>query len=265
MICIISHKNDLISYGFFKAFKTLYKNVIIVYNHKQLTNITDDIKVFLINNYDFFDNIPIIKTCKYLLVNENCMFENKLNNNDCKYFIIKEYSDKINYEKDNFKKYEKYLYHNNKIIVIPYGSIFTKNEILWNYKKQIIVDKKMINEIILFDNINSQYIKDLINIKYTKINNKNIDNILNYIKTNKIFLSFYDNDKFDYKSLSVMSFGNFSITNSLLTKKNMNILEISNNNILDFYKIVQNIEIIYNDFTFEKYVKLINNYFLSLV
>jgi len=62
-----------------------------------------------------------------------------------------------------------------------------------------------------------------------------------------------------------MAMGNFSITNSELNKNIFNILEYDINYNLDLHKIIQNIQLIYNDFTLEKYIKIINNYFLLLV
>jgi len=262
MISVISHKHDLISYGFYKGFKTIYKDVDIYYNEGNINKIVNS-KIILINNYDFFDKIPINKNTIYVLINENCIFETKLKNENCKYFIIKEYDSSINY--NNFKKLDKYCYINNNIIIIPYGSIYTKNEILWNYKKKLIKKKSITYKINTFDTIPTEYIKDITYLNYEKINLKTIDNILLYSTKSEIFLSFSNKNRFDYKSITFMSFGNLSMTNSILNNKNFNILNMDNKNPLKFDKMVQNIETIYNDFTFEKYVKLINNYFLSLV
>jgi len=262
MICIISKKNDLISYGLYKAFKTLSKNVEIIYNEVELKKLKN-IKIYVINNYDFIEDIDISNESKYLLINENCIFENRLNINKCKYYIIKEYSKQINLS--DYKKINEYIYTNNNIIIFPFCSIFTKNEILWNYKKKFIKNKNIKNNILTFDNINIDHKKKLKNIKYQKINLNSIENIITHSKNNQIFLSTYDHNKFDYKSISFMAMGNFSITNSELNKNIFNILEYDINYNLDLHKIIQNIQLIYNDFTLEKYIKIINNYFLLLV
>lgn len=263
MILIISKKNDLISYGFFKAFKTIYKNVDIIYNSSKLNDL-NKYKIIIINNYDFYDKIKLNNNLLFLLINENCLFQNILNNNNIKYYIIKEYSNDINF--NNFNKLDKYMYYDDNIIIIPYCSIFTKNEILWNYKKKIILNKKIPNKIITFDNLNNKYSNKIIKLNIEKINLNSIDNIINKYNNNNIFLSFYDNNKFNFKAISHMAFGNYSISNSNVHDifNIININDLNNKNI-EFNKIIENIQIIYNDFTFEKYIKIINNYFLSVV
>lgn len=260
MILIISKKNDLISYGFYKAYKTIYKYVDIIYDKTQI-NKDKEYTQIIINNFEFFDNIPINVNIKYILINEYCLFENKLKNNDIKYLIIKEYSKNINF--DNFNKLDKYMYQDNNIVIFPFCSIFTKNEILWHYKKFIIKNKKIPKNIITYDNT-SNFAKDLVKINYKK-NIYDINKLIDLSFNDKnIYLSFYDINKFDYKSISFMALGNYSMTNSNIDE-NFYVFKIGQLENVDFNKIVQNIEIIYNDFTFEKYVKVLNNYFLSVV
>lgn len=259
MILIISKKNDLVSYGFYRAFRTIYKDVKIIYNEKQMINL--DYKTLIINNFDFFDKIPIKKEYKYILINENCLFENKLKNININYLIIKEYS--TQYDLTNFKKIDNYMYISNNIILMPYCSIFTKNEILWHYKKKIIIQKKIPNKVYTYDNI--RFTNELIKIDYIKNNNKNIEEMVNNLFNYKnIYITDYDKNKLNYKSISYMALGNYTMTNSNLNEifYTFNIGKIDK---VDFNKIVQNIELIYNDFTFEKYVKILNNYFLSVV
>lgn len=258
MILILSKKNDLISYGFYKGYRTIYKDVKIIYTKKQLFNL-NNYKTIIINNYDFYNDIPIKDNIKYILIDENCLFENKLKNNNIHYYIIKEYSKDI--DLSNFKKIDNFMYISNNIILMPYCSIFTKNEILWHYKKKIIKDKIIPTKFITYDNLKDYYRKSL---NYITINNKDIEKmIFNLFNTKKIYISTYDINKFNYKSLSYMALGNYSMTNS--NNSNCYILNIGDNKKVDFNKIIQNIEIIYNDFTFEKYIKILNNYFMSLV
>lgn len=252
MILIISKKNDLISYGFYKAFKTIYKNVDIIYDIKQLFDI-NKYKSIIVNNYDFANKLPIIDNLKYILINENCLFENKLKNNNINYLIIKEYS--IQYDLSNFKKIDKYMYFNNNIVIMPFCSIFTKNEILWHYKKNLIINKKIPECLLTYENLN---MNDVVKINYIKINKKNTEDIINKCFNEKnIYLNTYDVNKFNYKSISFMALGNYTMTNSNIDDI-FYTLNFKNDTQIDFNKIVQNIELIYNDFTFEKYVKLLN-------
>lgn len=260
MILIISKKNDLISYGFYNAFKTIYKNVDMIYTDFHFDTLKD-YKIIIVNNYDFLYKIPINIKTKYILINENCIFENRLKVKNINYIIVKEYSSMI--DLTDFKKIDNYMYNLNNLIIMPYCSIFTKNQILWHYKKQIITNKNIPINIVTYENT-IDIAKKLIELKYEKSNIKKLDTIINRCYNEKnIYITNYDSDKIDYKSLSFMSLGNFVMTdrnvNNTITLKLAEDIKKVNLN-----KIVQNIEIIYNDFTFEKYVKLLNYFLLSV-
>lgn len=260
MILIISQKDDLISYGFYNAFKTIYKYVDMVYTDFQIDT-KKNYKIILVNNYDFIYKIPLNTNTKYILINENCIFENRLKIKNIDYIIVKEYSSLL--DLTNFKKIDNFMYHSNNLVIMPYCSIFTKNQILWHYKKQIITKKIIPKNILTYENTNN-IVKDLIGTKYDKSNIKKVDTIVNKCYNEKnIYITDYDSNKIDYKSLSFMALGNF-----VMTKRNVNntiTLKLGEDiKKVDLNKIVQNIEIIYNDYTFEKYVKLLNYFLLSV-
>lgn len=260
MILIISKKDDLISYGFYNAFKTIYKNVDMIYTDFNI-DILKNYKIILVNNYNFIYKIPLKKDAKYILINENCIFQNRLKTKNIDYIIVKEYSSV--FDLTNFKKIDNYMYNSNNLVIMPYCSIFTKNQILWHYKKQIITKKNIPKNIVTYENTNN-LAKKLIGLKYEKSNIKKVDTIVNRCYNEKnIYITNYNSDKLDYKSLSFMSLGNFVMTNrnvndTITLKLGEDIKKV------DLNKIVQNIEIIYNDFTFEKYVKLLNYFLLSV-
>lgn len=259
MILILTKKDDLISYGFYYAYKTIYKYVDIIDHISQYKE--KKYNFVVINNFDFCDKIKLDNSTKYILINENILFENKLKNNNCKYVIVKEYSSLINL--DGFKQLDKNMYHSNNLIIMPYGSIFTKNQILWNYKKDLIKNKIIPKNIKTYENTSS-IAKELIGIKYDKINIKKVSSILDKCKNNKfIYITNYDPNKIDFMGLTFMAYGNYVMRGNkqcdLYTLKFTDSIKNVNLN-----RIVQNIEIIYNDYTFEKYVKILNYFLLSV-
>ena len=140
---------------------------------------------------------------------------------------------------------------------------------MFNYKNNILIQKENYyfdkDKIIMIKNRNKKEKK-----KY-KLPKLKIFNYLNSLQEKKLiqdqnlFISFSDPNKFDYRSLSYISLGSLSITNSLNKMYFDNIIDINNykDNInkfnLNFKKnIIENIQIIYNDYTFEKYVKVLD-------
>jgi hypothetical protein len=267
MISIITNTNDLIALGFYKAFKILYKDVfLIVYpSHYHLMK---NSKIIIINNFDNVQNILIDKNTKYILLEDNDFLEKKFKKLNIKYYRIFEYDNDFLY--DDFEMIEKFMYIKDNIIIMPYMSIYTKNEIMFNYKNNILIKKENYyfdqNKIIIIKNRNKEKKK----YKLPKLKIFNYLNSLqekNLIKDQNLFISFSDSHKFDYRSLSYISLGSLSITNSLLNNMHFdNIININNykDNIdkfnLNFKKnIIENIQIIYNNYTFEKYVKVLDN------
>jgi len=265
MISIISNPNDLITLGFYKAFKTIYKDVSLIIHHFQYKQMEDS-KIIIINRFDNVMNIIYDKNKKYIILNRNKKIEKIFKELNIKYYIIYEYDDDFLY--DGFIQKEKFMYIMDNIIIMPYFSIYTKNEILFNYKNNIsekeIFNKK--NDIIMIKNNHHEERK-----KY-KLPKLKIFNCLNPIQQKRLivdhnlFISFSEPNKFDYKSISYMSLGSLSISNSLLNKKNIfNSIHIDDfkNNIKNFNynfksNLVMNIQEIYNDYTFEKYVRILD-------
>ena len=260
MILIISKKDDLISYGFYNAYRTIYKDVKMIERENELDNL--EYKIVIVNNYNFYNDIKVNKKTIYILINEHVLFENKLKNNNVKYFIIKEYSSLIDIT--NFEKIEKYCYKSNNLILMPFCSIFTKNQILWHYKKNLIIKKNIPKNIISYDNTTS-ISKELIHLNYTKSNIKHIKTIIDKLYNEKnIYLTNYNGNKIDYKAISYMALGNYVMTKSKIDE--LYTLKLKDDiKKINLDRIVQNIEIIYNDLTFEKYIKILNNYFLLSV
>ena len=265
MISIISNKDDLIALGFYKAFKILYKDVFFIVYPSQY-RLMKNSKIIIINNFDNVQNILIDKNTKYILLEDNNFLEKKFKKLNIKYYRIYEYDNDFLY--DDFQMKEKFMYIKDNTIIMPYMSIYTKNEIMFNYKNNILIQKENFyfekNKIIIIKNRNKKEKK-----KY-KLPKLKIFNYLNSLQEKKLiqdqnlFISFSDPNKFDYRSLSYISLGSLSITNSL-NKMYFNIININNyeDDIdkfnLNFKKnIIENIQIIYNDYTFEKYVKVLD-------
>jgi hypothetical protein len=272
MISIISNKDDLIAIGFYKAFKILYKDVFFVVYPSQY-HLMKDSKIIIINNFDHVENILINKNTKYILLNEHRSLEKKLKKLNIKYYNIFEYNNDFFY--DDFEIKGKYMYLKDNIIIMPYMSIYTKNEIMFNYKNLLKKENYYFDKdkIIMIKNRNNKERK-----KYKKIPKLKIFNYINslqeknLIQDQNIFISFSDPNKFDYRSLSYISLGSLSITNSLLNNKHFdNIIDIKSISTNLDYKvkiekfnsnfkknIIENIQIIYNNYTFEKYVKVLD-------
>ena len=265
MISIITNKNDLTSLGFYNAYKTLYKTVNWITYPSEYSLIKDS-KIVIINNFERLELISLKKNTIVLLLKPHTIFEKELVKNHIKYYIIEEYSSDISF--DNYIIIEKYMYIKNNHIIMPYFSIYTKNHILFNYKNNLL-NKKIIefdhNKIIMIKNRHRAMIKDL-KIKKIKIFNRlNKFQERKLIEENNIFQSFSDINKFDSKSLSYMSLGSVSMTNSFLTKMNVKntILDGDKNDIKYFNierkdKLIENVQEIYNNYTFEKYVIILN-------
>jgi len=265
MISIIANKDDIISFGFYKAFKTLYKDVFFIAFPSQY-HLMINSKIIIINNFDNIEEIIIKKEKKYVLLKKNELMEKKLKNLQITYYIIEEYINTKLYVDYDMK--EKFMYMKENIIIMPFMSIYTKNEILYNYKNNILLKKeKNLNEekMIMIKNRNKKELK-----KYNLPKLK-IFNYINSIEEKKlisdinIFVSFSNPNKFDYKSLSYMSLGSLSLTNSLLNKIyipkiiSMNYKEDIKKFKEKFEKYqIKNIQEIYNNYTFEKYVKVLN-------
>jgi len=274
MISIITNRDDLIALGFFKSFKTLYKDVFFILYPSQY-HLMKDSKIIIINNFDHVEKILINKNTKYLLLSEHHSFEKKLKKLNIVYYNIFEYDNDFLY--DDFEIKEKFMYLKDNTIIMPYMSIYTKNEIMFNYKHNILLKKENYyfdqNKIIMIKNRNHEERK-----KYKKLPKIKIFNYINslqeknLIQDQNLFISFSDPNKFDYRSLSYISLGSLSITNSLLNNIHFdNIIDIKSigTNLrykvkiekfnLNFKKnIIENIQIIYNNYTFEKYVKVLD-------
>ena len=265
MISIISNPNDLITLGFYKAFKVIYNDVFLITYYSQYKQMKDS-KIIIINRFDNVMNIIYDKNKKYIILNRNKKIEKIFKELNIKYYIIYEYDDDFSY--DNFIQKEKFMYIMDNIIIMPYFSIYTKNEILFNYKNNILLKKEFNrkNDIIMIKNDHHEERK-----KY-KLPKLKIFNCLSSIQEKKLivdhnlFISFSKPNKFDCKSISYMSLGSLSITNSLLNKKyifNSIPLDDFKNNIKNFNynfksNLVMNIQEIYNNYTFEKYVKILD-------
>jgi len=265
MISIITRKNDLISLGFYKAFKTLYKDVNFITYPNEYCKIKDS-KIVMINNFDNLNLISLNKKTIVLFLSKNIIYENKLITENIKYYNIEEYSNDKSY--DDYINTEKFMYIKGNKIIMPYLSIYTKSEILYNFKNNLL--NKEIND---FDYTKIYMIKNHIKgvIKNLKIKKLKIINRLNkyqekkLIEENNIFMSFSDIDKFDSKSLSYMSLGSLSMTNSIINKLYIHntILNGDINDIKDFnnqikYNLIKNVQDIYNNYTFEKYVIILD-------
>lgn len=269
MISIISNPNDLITLGFYKAFKTIYSDVSLITYISQYKQMKDS-KIIIINKFNNIMNIIYDKNKKYIILKRNEKIEKIFKELKINYYIIYEYDDDFSY--DNFIQKEKFMYIMDKIIIMPYFSIYTKNEILFNYKHNIvrnIVEKENFNkknDIIMIKNDHHEERK-----KY-KLPKLKIFNCLSSIQQKRLitdhnlFISFSKPNNFDCKSISYMSLGSLSITNSLLNKKYIfNSIHIDEfkNNIKNFnynskQNLIMNIQEIYNDYTFEKYVKILD-------
>ena len=145
---------------------------------------------------------------------------------------------------------------------------------MFNFKHNILLkkDNDYFNKdkIIMIKNKNPNEWKKYKNLPKLKIFNYiNSLQEKNLIQDQNLFISFSDPNKFDYRSLSYISFGSLSISNSLLNNMYFdNIIDINSNL---HYKvqiekinsnlkknIIENIQIIYNNYTFEKYVKVLD-------
>jgi len=274
MISIITNKDDLIALGFYKAFKTLYKDVFFIV-YPSHYHIMKNSKIIIINNFDNVDKILINKNTKYILLEEHRSLEKKLKKLNIIYYRIFEYDNNFLY--DDFEIKEKFMYLKDNIIIMPYMSIYTKNEIMFNYKNNLLLKKENYyfdkDKIIMIKNRNNKEKK-----KYKKLPKLKIFNYINslqeknLIQDQNLFISFSDPNKFDYRSLSYISLGSLSITNSLLNNKHFdNIIDIKTISTNLRYKvkiekfnsnfkknIIENIQIIYNNYTFEKYVKVLD-------
>jgi len=271
MISIISNKDDLIAFGFLKAFKTLYKNVFFIAYPSEY-HLMKNSKIIIINNFDYIENILIDKNTKYILLKEHHSLEKKLKKLNIIFYRIFEYDNNFLY--DDFEIKEKFMYLKDNTIIMPYMSIYTKNEIMFNFKHNILLkkDNDYFNKdkIIMIKNKNPNEWKKYKNLPKLKIFNYiNSLQEKNLIQDQNLFISFSDPNKFDYRSLSYISFGSLSISNSLLNNMYFdNIIDINSNlhykvqieKINSNFKknIIENIQIIYNNYTFEKYVKVLD-------
>jgi hypothetical protein len=269
IISIISDKNNLISFGFYKAFKTLYKDVFIIYYPSQFS-ILDKSNIIIINSFNNIEKMIISKNKKYVLLKKNEEMENILKKSNCIFYKIFEYDQDFLYK--DYDMIAPFMYMKNNFIIMPYMSIYTKNEILFNYKNNILINKNDDfdkDKMIMIKNNNGKLIKQ------NKLPKLKIFNYLNNLQQKKliedfnIFVSFYNPNKFDYKSLSYMSLGSFSFTNSKLNKQYIP-KTIGINFEKDIRKInkdskkyqIKNIQEIYNNYTFEKYIKILNKFLI---
>jgi len=265
MISIITNKNDLIGLGFYNAFKTLYKNVNWITYPSEYSLIKDS-KIVIINDFSKLESIIMDKKMIIILLKPQPIFEIKLKSNDIKYYIIEEYSNDKSF--DDYILKEKFMYMKDNHIIMPYLSIYTKNNILFNYKNNLFnknIEEFDYNKIIMIKNRKKGMIGNLKIKKLKILNNINKHQERKLIEENNIFQSFSDINKFDSKSLSYMSMGSLSMTNSIITKMyvnnvilNGNIKDIEEFNIERKSKLIENVQEIYNNYTFEKYVIILN-------
>ena len=265
MISILTNKHNLVALGFYNAFKTLYKTVHLI-TYPVDYRLIKDSKIVIINDFTKLAFITFQKDMIVLLLKKNENYEKKLISENIKYYNIEEYSNDKIYE-DYIKK-ERFMYIKENQIIMPYFSIYTKSVILLNYKNNLL--KKKIeefdhNNIIIFKNHKRGMIKSLKIKKLKRFTCLNKHQEEKLIKDNNIIQSFSDINKFDTKSITYMSLGSISMTNSVLTKKhikntilNGDIKDIVYFNIERKHNIIENIQEIYNNYTFEKYVIILN-------
>lgn len=172
-----------------------------------------------------------------------------ISNTNIKIDIIFELLNNINNEQFRYKKIDKY-YDLLKFIIIEINSIYNSNNVIENLK--IVLDHKILSSnLLLYISIitKNKYLMELLNTRYIKILNMNIESINNYLlnisKYGNIisFIFWLSNSKYKYfhnipiyicKDLFVNSIANNDnrIFKYLITKLNIHIPYIFNNSLI---------------------------------
>ena len=270
------HNDSYINFGFYNSFFERNKNTYWIHkkNINNISNIDHKNVLYIINTNDIemIKNIPIDNSNYYVIIKcPSKKFEN-VNN----LLIIKEYYNDINII--NYEKLDDYIYKKDKEIIMPYGSILTKSQIIENLEDFINIENRE-DKIIYTGSYNNIDHNDIIKTKcnYTLI--KKLISIEEEIKLiQKILLSCcfpLNKNKIDIKTLSHISYGGQILTNSKFIKDffNNKCLYIENIDSYNYKKLLQEakktkkedifhmIQKIINNYTFESRIKIINNYF----
>ena len=270
------HPDSYINYGFYNAFIELGYDTYWIHerNLDKMNSSMDTNTLYIVNDTKNNHVIPVNKSNYYVIIKSDPL---RFRSIDKHRVHLLEYSTTL--DLNSYTKLEDYIYEyrRKRIIVMPYASMLTPNQIIENLNNYVEKDDRE-NTVVLTRHYDNNIQNEIINTNSTRLNIKKLitlDNEVDLIRKIRFSCCYAsDQTKIDYKTITHCSYGTMCITNSLLTHDffKSKLCYLADTSTLDstidsFYSSIKKedifdlIEFIINNHTFINRIQTIFTYF----